>query len=94
MQFYEEWFEDSSRAVRILERVLELDPTADWAFDSLKLLLDAAERWDDLFTLYDRAIDKAAAKKRAAFSRTPPRPRRTSPIGPSAPSSTWSSCTS
>jgi tetratricopeptide (TPR) repeat protein len=64
VQFYEEWFEDPTRVVRILERVLELDPTADWAFDRLKLLLDAAERWDDLFALYDRALDSTSGKKR------------------------------
>ena len=64
VQFYEEWFEDSTRVVRILERVLELDPTADWAFDRLKLLLDSSERWDDLFALYDRALDSATGKKR------------------------------
>ena len=67
VQFYEEWFEDSGRVVRILERVLEIEPTADWAFDRLKLLLDSAERWDDLFALYDRALDKATPKKRSAL---------------------------
>ena len=67
VQFHEEWFEDSSRAVRILERVLELDPTADWAFDRLKLLLDASERWDDLFALYDRALEHATGRKRASL---------------------------
>ncbi|HEY8040437.1 MAG TPA: tetratricopeptide repeat protein, partial [Polyangiaceae bacterium] len=67
VQFYEEWYEDPARVVRILERVLELDPTADWAFDRLKLLLDAAERWDDLFALYDRALDSASGKKRATL---------------------------
>jgi tetratricopeptide (TPR) repeat protein len=65
VQFYEEWFEDSGRVVRILERVLELDPAADWAFDRLKLLLDSAERWDDLFALYDRALASASGKKRS-----------------------------
>ncbi len=65
VQFYEEWFEDPARVVRILERVLELDPAADWAFDRLKLLLDSAERWDDLFALYDRALDHSSASKRA-----------------------------
>ncbi len=64
VQFYEEWFEDSARVARILERVLEVDPSADWAFDRLKLLLDAAERWDDLFALYDRALASASGKKR------------------------------
>jgi tetratricopeptide (TPR) repeat protein len=67
VQFYEEWYEDSARVVRILDRVLELDPTADWAFDRLKLLLDSAERWDDLFALYDRALDSATGKKRATL---------------------------
>jgi tetratricopeptide (TPR) repeat protein len=67
VQFYEEWFEDSTRVVRILERVLELDATADWAFDRLKLLLDAAERWDDLFALYDRALASADEPKRTAL---------------------------
>jgi tetratricopeptide (TPR) repeat protein len=65
--FYEEWFEDSGRVVRILERVLEIDPTADWAFDRLKLLLDSAERWDDLFALYDRALEAADKRKRIAL---------------------------
>ena len=65
VQFYEEWFEDPARVVRILERILELEPTAEWAFDRLKLLLDSAERWDDLFALYDRALEHAAPQKRA-----------------------------
>jgi tetratricopeptide (TPR) repeat protein len=53
--FHEEWFEDSAGVVRILERVLEIDMRASWAFDRLKLLFDAAERWDDLFAMFDRA---------------------------------------
>ena len=67
VQFYEEWFEDSGRVVRILERVLEIDPTADWAFDRLKLVFDSAERWDDLFALYDRALESATADKRISL---------------------------
>ncbi len=67
VRFYEEWFDDSARVVRILERVLELDPTADWAFDRLKLVLDAAERWDDLFALYDRALESATGRKRSTL---------------------------
>ncbi len=59
VQFYEEWFEDSAQVVRILDRVLDVDPAAGWAFDRLKLLLDAAERWDDLFASYDRALASA-----------------------------------
>ena len=67
VQFYEEWFDDPARVVTILERVLELDPTADWAFDRLKLVLDSGERWDDLFALYDRALESATGKKRATL---------------------------
>ncbi len=67
VQFYEEWFEDPGRVVRILERMLDLDPTADWAFDRLKLLLDSAERWDDLFALYDRTLASANERTRLAL---------------------------
>jgi tetratricopeptide (TPR) repeat protein len=67
VQFYEEWFEDPARVVRILERVLEIDPAADWAFDRLKLVFDSAERWDDLFALYDRALESAHDQKRVSL---------------------------
>ncbi len=67
VKFCEEWFEDSTRVTRILERVLVLDSCADWAFDRLKLLLDAAERWDDLFALYDRAIASANDRMRVTL---------------------------
>jgi tetratricopeptide (TPR) repeat protein len=62
--FHEEWFEDSERASRILERMVEIDPTDSWAFDRLKLIFDAAERWDDLFLLYDKAIAAASGPRR------------------------------
>ena len=67
VQFYEEWFEDRTRVARILERVLELDANADWAFDRLKLLLDSTERWDDLFALYDRALERAEGRRKIAL---------------------------
>ncbi len=57
--FYEEWFEDGGRVVGILERLLEIEPDDTWAFDRLKLIFDAQERWDDLFALYDRAAASA-----------------------------------
>jgi tetratricopeptide (TPR) repeat protein len=53
--FYEEWYEDSERVIRVLERLREIEPDDTWAFDRLKLIFDAKERWDDLFSLYDRA---------------------------------------
>ena len=62
--FYEEWFEDSLRVVGILERLLEIEPDDTWAFDRLKLIFDAQERWDDLFGLYDRAAASADKARR------------------------------
>ncbi len=53
--FHEEWFDDADAVVRILERMVDLDP-AGWAFDRLKLLYDSQERWDELFGLYDRVL--------------------------------------
>jgi tetratricopeptide (TPR) repeat protein len=62
--YYEEWYEDSERVVRVLERLLEIDPEDTWAFDRLKLIFDAKERWDDLFSLYDRAAAGADKARR------------------------------
>ena len=62
--FHEEWFEDTAGVARILERLLEIDPTASWAFDRLKLLYDAAERWDELFAAYDKVIGAATGTRK------------------------------
>ncbi|MDB4994304.1 MAG: Exonuclease SbcC, partial [Myxococcaceae bacterium] len=62
--FQEEWFDDPTRIVAILERLLAVDPAASWAFDRLKLLFDSREQWDDLFGLYDRAIAAAELERR------------------------------
>lgn len=53
--FHEEWFEERTGVVKILDRIVTVDP-GGWAFDRLKLLYDAAERWDELFVLYDRVL--------------------------------------
>ena len=65
--FQEEWFEDASGVVRILERVLEIDVHADWAFSRLKMIFDAGERWTELFALYDRTIVAADDARKAAL---------------------------
>ncbi len=62
--FFEEWYEDGVRVIRVLERLLEIDPHDTWAFDRLKLLFDAQERWDDLFLLYDRAAASADEERK------------------------------
>lgn len=59
VEFHEEWFEDNERVVTLLRRVLELSPTATWAFDRLKLEFNANAKWSDLFALYDRALEHA-----------------------------------
>lgn len=62
--FHEEWFDEPSRVVAILNRVLELDPEATWAFDRLKLLYDSREEWEELFALYDHAIARADTQRK------------------------------
>ncbi|MGC4063062.1 MAG: hypothetical protein QM784_00100 [Polyangiaceae bacterium] len=56
VEFYEEWSEDSEQVVSLLERVYAVSQ-ADWAFDRLKLAFNAAGRWSELFSLYDRALE-------------------------------------
>ncbi|MBX3250328.1 MAG: tetratricopeptide repeat protein [Myxococcales bacterium] len=68
VQFHEEWFrEDSPSLVEVLERVLQVDPTAsEWAFQRLTVVFTVAERWDDLLALYDREIASAHDEHRRA----------------------------
>lgn len=54
--FHEEWFDDTSMIVPLLERTLTIDRSDDWAFERLKLLYDSREQWPDLFALYDRTL--------------------------------------
>lgn len=64
LRFREEWFgDDPGRLVALLERVLALDPTLDWAFERLTLLYSVAQRWDELLALYDRALAALPAKE-------------------------------
>ena len=62
-----EWSDDPTSAVPLLQRIIEVDPSCSWAFDRLKLLFDSAERWDDLFTLYDRVIAAAEGAEKVAL---------------------------
>lgn len=59
VEYHEEWFDDAESVVTLLLRVSALAPDATWAFERLKLTFNAAERWDELFALYDQAIDRA-----------------------------------
>jgi tetratricopeptide (TPR) repeat protein len=57
---------DSTRFVEALQRLLEIAPGARWALDRVKLVLGSAARWDELFRLYDRAIEAIADDKERA----------------------------
>jgi len=60
VQFHEEWFaEDSPALAQMLERILELDPRSDWAFQRLTVVHTTAGRWDELLALYDNALAAA-----------------------------------
>jgi tetratricopeptide (TPR) repeat protein len=61
VEFYGEWFDEPERVVHMLQRVLELCPTASWAFDRLKLAFNGAGRWQELFSLYDARLKASLA---------------------------------
>ncbi|HEU4616122.1 MAG TPA: hypothetical protein VFS15_28690, partial [Kofleriaceae bacterium] len=55
--FCDEWFGDEPKVLeKILSRVLQLAPGSESALQRLSVLLTVAERWADVFALYDRAI--------------------------------------
>jgi tetratricopeptide (TPR) repeat protein len=64
VRFHDEWLEDQRALADVLARVLEIDPSADWAFHRLSLLFTVAERWDDLLSFYDRALSHTEDSQR------------------------------
>lgn len=69
VEFYEEWFDDAERVVQLLQRVLDLCPSATWAFERLKLAFNAAGRWSELFALYDKRLDAVGAAEQQELLR-------------------------
>ncbi|MCA9574977.1 MAG: tetratricopeptide repeat protein [Myxococcales bacterium] len=69
LNFHEEWFgEDAPQIIEVLERAMVVDPDAsDWAFQRLTVIYTGAERWDELFTLYDRAIAASGDDRKAVL---------------------------
>lgn len=65
--FQEEWFDDEEAVTRMLRLVVDAVPTATWAFERLKLVYNAEERWAELFELYDRVIDAASDDEERAM---------------------------
>ncbi len=63
--FCDEWFGDDPKILeKILSRVLQISPASESALQRLSVLYTVAERWDDSFALYDRAIDANKDKSR------------------------------
>lgn len=63
--FHEEWFGDVPEQMHaLLSRVIARDPSAEWAFSRLTVVLTVAERWDDLLALYDRTLETTSDAER------------------------------
>ncbi len=57
VQFHEEWFGDMpDRITKLMSRIIELEPTAEWAFERLTVMLTSASQWDELLALFDRTL--------------------------------------
>ncbi len=56
LAFQEEWFDDPEAVTGTLRLLVDVVPSAAWAFERLKLVYNAGERWDELFDLYDHVI--------------------------------------
>ncbi len=54
--FQEEFFDDAAAVTHMLRLLVDVVPSAGWAVERLKLVYNAAERWDELFQLYDHVI--------------------------------------
>lgn len=57
--FCEEWYEETEPVLKMLSRVIEIDPGQKWAFDRITVLLTASARWDELLSRYDVALSVA-----------------------------------
>ncbi len=54
LSFHEEWFGDTPEPIiELLESLLAIDPTLEWAAERLTLLLSVSQRWEQLLTVYD-----------------------------------------
>ena len=56
VRFHDQWDEDGEELLAVLTRLLEIDPTLQWAFDRASVQLTMLGRWTDLLGLYDGAI--------------------------------------
>ncbi|WP_437686930.1 tetratricopeptide repeat protein [Sorangium sp. So ce176] len=67
VEHHEEWFDAPEAALALLRRLVELVPGSLWGFERLKLAYNAAERWEDLFALYDAMLERTPAADERVF---------------------------
>jgi len=60
----EDKLSDPDAAIPYLVRILDSDPADAHAFNRLKQILTARERWDDLQKMYDRAVESSPDQHR------------------------------
>ncbi len=61
LQFYEEWYAgETAVIVELLENVLLLDASADWALERLTILRSVNQQWDELLSSYDLVLEGLA----------------------------------
>src|SRR5215471_5227978 len=57
VRFHQEWLADRPASlIDILQRVLEIEPSCDWALKRLIVVLTLEETWAELLAVYDRAL--------------------------------------
>jgi hypothetical protein len=63
--FFERWFGDDVPSMRrVLGRILEACPEAEWAFDALVRVLTVAGEWDELLDAYEAALAGSCGRER------------------------------
>ena len=63
VRFHDEWMDDPLEVTALLNKVLDTDPTARWAFDRISLKLTVDGQWDALLALYDKVIGNTACSE-------------------------------
>jgi tetratricopeptide (TPR) repeat protein len=58
LRFFEEWYAgETAVVVGLLEKILALDPGADWALERLTILRSVNEEWAELLAAHDRVLE-------------------------------------
>lgn len=56
VRFHDEWSGESEPLEKLLSLVLRLNAGASWAFERMTMVLTMGERWSELLSLYDLAL--------------------------------------